>query len=100
MTPNKILLVIVFLVLILFVIENHVLLKISPIQMLSVNGIKTWHHIFVIRFRQKLEVKFTKFCDRMINTNDYSKFSKLIIDKTGDYKTMKLTETVLFMVHK
>ena len=31
MTPNKILLlVIVFLVLILFVIENHVLLKISP----------------------------------------------------------------------
>ena len=93
MTPNKILLLVIVFLVLSFICYR----KSRSIENFSdINALGEWNKNAASYLcdpdldKSTMEVKFTKFCDRMINTNDYSKFSKLIIDKTGDYKTMKV----------
>merc|ERR1711871_502568 len=90
MTPNKILLIVmVILLLSLVFCKNNK----SKENFTSGNALAEWNKNAATYLCDKeldqstVNPDFVKFCDRMVSTKDYSKFSTLIINTSRDYRT-------------
>ena len=90
MTPNKILLIVMVILLISLVLcrDNKPKENFRDGNALSEWNKSAANYLCDAQLDQStVNADFVKFCDRMVSTKDYSKFSALIINTSKDYRT-------------
>ena len=90
MTPNKILLIVMVILLLSLVFCRY---NKPKENFTSGNALSEWNKNAAAYLCDKdldqstTKTNFVKFCNKMVSTKDYSKFSSLIVNNPSDYKT-------------
>lgn len=94
MTPNKILLIVMVILLLSLVFCRH---NKPKENFTSGNALAEWNKNAAAYLCNKeldqstVKTDFVTFCNRMVSTKDYSRFSKLIVNNPSDYRTRTIS---------